>query len=340
MLPAIGRYRVVRRLGHGGMGEVFLAEDADLNRRVAIKILHETSLDAARRARFLREAQTASALNHPNIVTVYEIEAACDTPYIVMEYIDGQPLTDCIPKNGMPARNILRVAIPLADALTKAHEAGILHRDLKPDNIMVTRDGRPKLLDFGLAKLRFADADSDEAQTMGWNPLQTADGVVLGTLPYMSPEQAEGRPLDARSDIFSFGSVLYQAATGQRPFVGDTRAALLGSLLRDVPARITESKPDCPAELDRIIRKSLQKDRERRYGSMREMLSDLEMLRDDLASAPASTGSGSQSAMSTGSSGRVRRCRAGSSAPGSRWPPCSWPWGCSAPTCSTCARLP
>ena len=277
MTPSwLNHYRIIGPLGAGGMGEVLVAEDTRLRRKVAIKRLPpQIAADDERRQRFEREARAIAALNHPNIVTVHSVEEGEGGPFLTMEYVEGRTVEQLITPSGLPVDNVLRVAIPVSDALSAAHQRGITHRDLKPANVMVTTDGRVKLLDFGLAKL------NEPVLSGGTTPTTAAltrDGRILGTVLYMSPEQAEGKPVDARSDIFSFGVLLYEMATGQRPFRGDTTVAILSAILRDDPPPVLEIKPDLPPGLARVIKRCLAKEPSRRYQTAIDLRNDLEEL--------------------------------------------------------------
>jgi eukaryotic-like serine/threonine-protein kinase len=272
---ALGHYTIVRKLGSGGMGDVFLAEDSRLARRVALKVVRpEVAADPARRARFESEARAVAALNHPNIVTVHSIERAGDVHFITMEYVRGRPLSSIIPAAGLPLRRFFDLALPLVEAVAAAHERGVTHRDLKPDNVMVTDDDRVKVLDFGLAKLNPALDPGADTTLTAQRPL-TADGQVIGTVAYMSPEQAEGKPLDHRSDIFSVGIMLFEMATGQRPFRGDSRASIMSAILRDDPLRSGMLAHPLPPAVERMIQRSLEKPPSRRYQSALDLRNDL-----------------------------------------------------------------
>ena len=275
----VGHYRVTGLLGRGGMGFVYEAEDPKLGRRVALKVLPPELETEERRRRFEREARTLAAIQHPGIVHVYSIEeSGAGARYIAMERVSGRTLAERIEPGGLPLPQLLDVAIPLADALAAAHARGVIHRDLKPANVMVTDDGHVKVLDFGVAKWRpelRADASS-----------ATLQGIVVGTASYMSPEQAEGREVDHRSDVFSLGVILFQMATGELPFRGSSTASLVSSLLNDTPPSVTELQPRMPAELGRIVMRCLAKDRERRYPSALEVKQQLEELRRGLAPGP------------------------------------------------------
>jgi eukaryotic-like serine/threonine-protein kinase len=279
----LGAYEILAPLGTGGMGEVYKARDPRLNRVVAIKVLpRAAAADLERRARFEREAQAIAALNHPNIVTIHAVEEAEGVPFFTMEYVDGRTLAQMIPPHGLPLDELLRIAIPLTDAVGAAHQRGILHRDLKPANVMVTSDGRVKVLDFGLAKLREALIHEDGgAQTTAES---TGEGRIVGTVAYMSPEQAEGKPLDQRSDIFSLGILMYEMTTGQRPFKGDTSVSVLSAILKDTPSSVTDLRPDLPRDLAKLLRRALTKDPEHRYQSAKDLRNDLESLKEDLDS--------------------------------------------------------
>jgi serine/threonine protein kinase len=268
----INQYLFLEKLGAGGMGEIFKAQDTRLNRFVAIKVLPASmSADPDRRRRFLQEAQAASALNHPNIITIHDILSEGGKQYMVMEYVVGKTLLELTPPGGMASETTLKYAVQIADALAAAHAAGIVHRDLKPANVMVTSGGLVKLLDFGLAKLTGSPISySGDSLTMADTPL-TAVGAIVGTLNYMSPEQAEGRVLDARSDIFSFGSVVYEMATGKRAFHGDSGIAVLSAVLKEEAAPIATIAPGVPARLEEIIHKAMRKDPDQRWESMREV---------------------------------------------------------------------
>jgi serine/threonine protein kinase len=225
----IGHYEIVGPLGAGGMGEVYRAADRTLGRDVALKILPAAlASDPARIERFQREARAVAALNHPHIVTIHSVEEERGVHFLTMELVEGTPLDRQIPPNGLPVDVLMTMARQLADALAAAHDKGIVHRDLKPANVMVTKSGRVKVLDFGLAKLGAASSPGAELETMA----QTSEGVLLGTMPYMSPEQVEGRPLDARTDIFSLGVLLHEMATGRRPFQAGSQAALASAIGR------------------------------------------------------------------------------------------------------------
>ena len=227
----LGHYTIVQKLGSGGMGEVYLAEDTRLGRKVALKtLLPEVAMDSERRARFEREARAVAAINHPNIVTLYSIVSEGEVHFLTMELVTGQTLSKVIPTGGLPLKRFFAIALPLTDAIRAAHDHGITHRDLKPENVMVTDDGRVKVLDFGLAKLRPRAFDADE-DTRALSDERTLRGQVLGTLAYMSPEQAEGRELDHRSDVFSLGIMLHQMLTGRRPFGGGSTASIVSSPL-------------------------------------------------------------------------------------------------------------
>ena len=250
---ALGHYRIEAKLGEGGMGVVYRAFDTHLDRPVAIKILRaDATTSPERRRRFQQEAKAASALNHPNIVHIYDISSSGGTDYIAMEFVDGKTLDQLIGKSGLALRDTLKYAIQIADALARAHAAGIVHRDLKPANIIVSEDGRVKLLDFGLAKLTettvYADVDSEAgtATMTAREDVQTEEGTIVGTIAYMSPEQAEGKKVDARSDIFSFGSVLYEMVTGRRPFEGANKISTLSAILHKEPQPLAEVAPDLP----------------------------------------------------------------------------------------------
>jgi eukaryotic-like serine/threonine-protein kinase len=270
----IGPYQLVRKLGAGGMGEVYLAQDTRLGRQVAVKILpREFSSDAERRRRFLREAKAASALNHPNVVTVHDFGSEGEIDYLVMEYIKGKPLDRIIPHNGLKTREALDYAIQIAHAVAYAHAAGILHRDLKPANVIVTDGGAAKVLDFGLAKVLTSDA----TRTM-----DTRDGVILGTAAYMSPEQAEGKRVDARSDIFSFGSMLYEMVTGRRPFHRESVASTIAAIVHDEPELANVAADDVPAQLGALLQKCLRKEPSNRFGTMAEVKATLEQVRENL----------------------------------------------------------
>jgi eukaryotic-like serine/threonine-protein kinase len=272
----LSHYRILRPLGAGGMGEVFLAEDTKLGRQVALKVLaRDSAHDPNRRARFEREARAVAALNHPGIVTVYSVEEDQGLLFITMELVEGTTLIEHIPTGGVPLDQLLKIAIPLADAVGAAHQRGITHRDLKPANVMISHDGRVKVLDFGLAKHQ--SSESFQTQTAH----ATAEGKILGTVAYMSPEQAQGKPVDQRSDIFSLGVVLFEMATGERPFRGDSSASVLSSVLRDTPPLVTDSRPDLPREIARIVRHCLVKDPEERYQSAKDLRNDLKALKED-----------------------------------------------------------
>ncbi len=275
----LGHYRIVAKLGSGGMGEVFEAEDTKLARRVALKVLPaEVAGDADRLSRFEREARAVAALNHPNIVTIHSIEQAGDVHFITLEHVEGQTLGERLPSSGFPLHELLDLAMQIADAVGTAHLHGITHRDLKPGNIMVTRDGRAKVLDFGLAKLQEAEEVSSETQILTAR-FKTQAGVVFGTPAYMSPEQAEGKPADPRTDVFSLGIVLYEMATGRRPFSGDSGASIIASILKDTPIAISAIQRQLPRDLDRIVRLCLAKDPLRRYQTAVDLRNELEELR-------------------------------------------------------------
>ncbi len=306
-----GQYEVTAPLGKGGMGEVCLAEDTRLQRKVALKLLPaEFTRDAERLRRFALEAKTASGLNHPNIITIYDIGAAHNTHYIATEFIAGQTLRDRL-QQPMTLDAVLDIALQIANALAAAHEAGIIHRDIKPENVMLRSDGIVKVLDFGLAKLaevrnaecgaRNEDADTllqaepNNPQSAIPNPHSTAVGIVMGTASYMSPEQARGEKVDARSDLFSLGIVLYEMIAGQQPFTGVNMLDVIGAILHQEPAPIV----DAPVEVQRIVTRALQKDRAARYQTAQELALDLKELKDELAyqARAARTSSESQTAL-------------------------------------------
>ena len=279
----LGPYEVLAPLGAGGMGEVWRARDTRLSREVALKVLPEAlALDRERLNRFEQEARAASALNHPNIVTIYEIGQADSVSYIAMELVQGRTLREVIVEGPVPPKRVLAFAAQIADALAKAHEAGIVHRDLKPDNLMVTREGFAKILDFGLAKLALPASGEISAMPTLAKP-ETHPGVVLGTVGYMSPEQASGRPVDFRSDQFSLGSILYEMATGRRAFSRGTTAESLVAVIREEPEPIASLVPQVPVSVRWVIERCLAKDPEERYASTRDLARDLTHLRDHLS---------------------------------------------------------
>ncbi|HVO98008.1 MAG TPA: serine/threonine-protein kinase [Bryobacteraceae bacterium] len=280
----VSHYQFLEKLGAGGMGDIYKAQDARLNRFVAIKVLSKASAgDPDRRRRFIQEAQAASGLNHPNIITIYDIVNEPDGDFMVMEFVSGKTLVDLIPKGGLRPAQALKYGVQMADALSAAHAVGIVHRDVKPGNIMVTDSGLVKVLDFGLAKLTDRGASSvigDATQTIAEAPL-TVEGSIIGTVSYMSPEQAQGKKVDTRSDIFSFGVVFYEMLTGQRAFSGDSALSTLSAILRDEHRPMVEIAPDVPPQLEMLISRCLRKNPDERWQSMRDVLAALAALKHE-----------------------------------------------------------
>ncbi|HYG61984.1 MAG TPA: protein kinase [Thermoanaerobaculia bacterium] len=278
---ALHHYQLLEKLGSGGMGQVWLALDRRLGRRVAIKLLPpDVVADGPRRKRFERESRALAALNHANIVTIHSIEEADGQPFLVMEWIEGKSLEDLIPLDGLPLERCLELAIPMVDAMAQAHRAGIVHRDLKPANVMVRDDGVVKVVDFGISKME--EVTVAEGFLPASTEFKTAEGIAVGTLPYMSPQQLEGRAVDARSDIFSLGVVLYEMATGRRPFEGESSASLITAILRDPPPPFSRLRGTvASARLEAIVLRCLAKDPARRYQSAEELAGALGELRRD-----------------------------------------------------------
>lgn len=278
---SLAHYDIVAKLGAGGMGEVYHARDRKLGRDVALKLLPtDVSADPERVRRLKHEARAVAALSHPNIVTMYAIEEADGVQFLAMEFVDGQSLDSVIPEDGLSPERVLEIAIPLADALAAAHAVGVVHRDLKPANVIIDTNGRPKILDFGIAKTL---GPTDGAQLETDAPTRTRltrEGTVIGTLPYMSPEQVLGSPVDARTDIFSFGTMLYEMSTGKRPFTGQG-VALASAVLKDTPPSISVARPGFPDDLQTIISRCLEKDREARYPTCRTLHDALVDARND-----------------------------------------------------------
>ncbi len=271
---ALGQYQISERLGEGGMGVVWKARDTRLDRSVALKTLStETLADPERRRRFAQEAKSASALNHPNIVHIYDIGEVNGMQFIAMEYVPGKTLEQLIGRKGLRLNEVLNYAVQITDALAKAHSVGIIHRDLKPSNIMVSEDGLVKVLDFGLAKLAEIATSEFGETAMLTEPdgPRTEEGKIVGTTAYMSPEQAEGKKLDGRSDIFSFGSMLYEMLTGRRAFQGNSRVSTLSAILKDNPKPLNSVLHDVPRDLEKIIFQCLRKNPERRFQHMDDL---------------------------------------------------------------------
>ncbi|MEP6742900.1 MAG: protein kinase [bacterium] len=275
----ISHYRILKKLGAGAMGEVYLAEDSRLDRKVAVKLLGDRfSSDEDLLQRFIREAKAASALNHPNILTVYDFgQTESGAHFIATEYIEGETLRYHIGHSRTQLRDVLDVIVQVASALSTAHQAGIFHRDIKPENIMLRPDGIVKVLDFGLAKLGANSVSSS------FFLKDTVPGTILGTVEYMSPEQACGKEVDARTDVFSLGIVLYEMVTGRRPFRAESSSEVLAAILEKEPLPLARFSDEAPAELQRIVSKCLRKDRDDRYQTMKGLLADLKELRDELA---------------------------------------------------------
>jgi len=279
-------YVVEEMLGKGGMGIVYRARDTRLNRSVALKVLPpELIRDEDRRRRFLQEAKAASAVNHPAIAQIYDIEESGDMTFIVMEYVDGSTLHDMVARRELDLPAAVEVGIQVGDALARAHEAGIVHRDIKPENIMVTRDGHPKILDFGLAKLLDPVPASGASGASRLETLaRTQAGMIVGTLAYMSPEQARGLPADKRSDIFSYGIVLYEMATGKLPFAGASALDTMHAIAYDEPKPVTTIRADLPYSLQRVVDRCLRKKPEDRYPDLREAVADLKGVKREIES--------------------------------------------------------
>jgi serine/threonine protein kinase len=318
----LGSYRVLEALGSGGMGDVYLAEDQRLGRRVALKVLPPgMAAQPETIQRFEREARAIASLSHPGIVVLHSLEEADGLRFLTMEHVEGETLNRAIPPRGFALQPLLPLAIALTDAVSAAHRQGILHRDLKPENVMLTAEGRLKVLDFGLAKLAAAPDDID--RTTHETRSVTRDGWIVGTLAYMSPEQAQGLPVDQRSDIFSLGILLYEMATGERPFKGGTNLAVLSSVLKDTPPAASDLRDDIPKALARMIQRALEKRPEDRYQSTIDLRRDLEDLKRDVDTgelrlsttrrrrAVATT----DSCPRTGPRPRPRTCRRHSTAP-------------------------
>ena len=275
----LGAYEILGPLGAGGMGEVYRARDTRLGREIAVKVLPaDVASSPDRLARFEREARTVAGLNHPNIVTLFSVEDHDGIRFLTMELVDGATLSTLLAP-GLPVSKLLELAIPLTDALVAAHEKGVIHRDLKPGNVMVTRDGRVKVLDFGLA--RVTDTDASVAQDVAFTATE-ADGHIVGTVPYMAPEQLRGETVDARSDIFALGIILYELAAGHRPFIGDSGAEITSSILRDRPEPLAQVRTDLPTDLDRIVSRCLEKNPRERIQSALDVNNELRRLRKTL----------------------------------------------------------
>src|SRR6266542_5635307 len=280
----ISHYKILEKLGAGGMGQVYLAEDIKLGRKVALKILsQEFTTNRDRLNRFEQEACAASALNHPNILTIHEVGEDHGSHFIATEYIDGKTLRRYMAGSPLEAREILDIAVQAAGALEEAHAAGIVHRDIKPDNIMIRRNGYVKVLDFGLVKLtEDSDRSTSDEEASTRVLVQTDAGVVMGTSHYMSPEQARGKPVDARSDIWSLGVVMYEMVAGRIPFEGETSTDVIVAITQKEAPPLARFAPDVPAELDWIISKALRKDRDERYQTIKELLTDLRRVKQKI----------------------------------------------------------
>ncbi|MDT5156878.1 MAG: eukaryotic-like serine/threonine-protein kinase [Acidobacteriota bacterium] len=283
-----GRYRVLSLIGAGGMGRVYLAEDAELGRRVALKLLPEhLTHDKEQARRFRQEARAASALNHPNIITVYGVEETGGRSVIASEYIEGETLRTRLSRGALPPSDALDIAAQIASALRAAHEAGIVHRDVKPENVMLRPDGYVKVLDFGIAKLAPPQTGMDGGHKQNGSEIKTHPGLIMGTDRYMSPEQARGQEVDARADVWSLGCVLYEMLSGGPPFTGETASDVVAAVLKTDPAPLAQIAPGMPGELQRIVRKCLEKDREERYPAAKDLWDDLRRLQKRLEAGEA-----------------------------------------------------